>query len=189
MRAGVDVPRKPVVWEDLTTGKFHAVNNETGEEVPVDRNGRPIAQFHHGISGIASTHERNSLRLKDVALQKSLLLPEGRRPKLKKEDKITIREERVETVGRFGSKTPVEAELFLRQQVTMKQLYPELEAQRQEEEAKARYKIEELHKNYYALQASNEAGKGGPVVKKERDIKGVSRSQQYSFTSTGVFRP
>ena len=50
---------------------------ETGEEVPVDRNGRPIAQFHHGISGVASTHERNSLRLKDVALQKSLLLPEG----------------------------------------------------------------------------------------------------------------
>ena len=86
VRAGVDVPRKPVVWEDLTTGKFHAVNNETGEEVPVDRNGRPIAQFHHGISGVASTHERNSLRLKDVALQKSLLLPEGRRPKLKKED-------------------------------------------------------------------------------------------------------
>ena len=79
-------PRKPVVWEDLTTGKFHAVNNETGEHVECDRNGRPIAQFHHGISGVASTKERLGLRLKDVALQKSLLLPEQRRPRLARDE-------------------------------------------------------------------------------------------------------
>ena len=57
-------PRKPVVWEDLSTGKFHAVNNETGEKVPCDRDGRPLPQFHLDISGTASTKERMNLRLK-----------------------------------------------------------------------------------------------------------------------------
>ena len=57
-----DKPRKPVVWEDLNTGKFHAINNETGERVPCDRNGRPLPQFHNGISGIASTKQRKGLR-------------------------------------------------------------------------------------------------------------------------------
>ena len=60
----VPVPRKPVVWEDLTTGKFHAVNNETGEKVACDRNGRPLPEFHNNISGIASTKERKTIRLK-----------------------------------------------------------------------------------------------------------------------------
>ena len=56
-----DKPRKPVVWEDLNTGKFHAINNETGEKVPCDRDGRPMAQFHLDISGIATTKARLGL--------------------------------------------------------------------------------------------------------------------------------
>jgi hypothetical protein len=63
-RTAADGPRKPVVWVDLASGKFHAVNNETGEEVPTDRDGRPVPQFHHNISGVASTKTRLNLRLK-----------------------------------------------------------------------------------------------------------------------------
>lgn len=70
------VPRKPVVWEDLATGKFHAVNNETGEEVPCDRDGRPVAQFHLGVSGTASTKTRMQLRLKVRRPHKLLTLPD-----------------------------------------------------------------------------------------------------------------
>ena len=37
----------------MSTGKYHAVNNDTGEQVSCDANGRPIAQFHHNVSGVA----------------------------------------------------------------------------------------------------------------------------------------
>lgn len=213
-------PRKPVVWEDLTTGKFHAVvralkvlsggtqsaggcavdqprcldshvqNNETGEHVPCDRSGRPLPQFHLNISGTASTSERLKLRLKDTALNKSLMSTAPARPDIPRGSALAkLREERVETKGRIGIKLPSEAALFVTQQQQMRVTHPEIEAERREEEAKARHKIEELHKNYAALQASSEAGAAATVDTGVREIKNISRSELYSFTSTGVFRP
>merc|ERR1711871_1040511 len=153
-------PRKPVVWEDLSTGKFHAVNNETGEKVPCDRDGRPLPQFHLRISGIASTKERMKLRLKDTALNKSLMEPEPTRPPAPRGSALqALKEDRVETKGRFYTKLPSEAGLFLKATLQSRIDHPELEAERLEEEAKARHKIDELHKNYEALQASASANK------------------------------
>ena len=67
--------------------------------------------------------------------------------------------------------------------------HPEIEAERLEEEAKARHKIDELHKHYEALQASASANKTTKVEEKVREVKNISRSELYSFTKTGVFRP
>ena len=102
---------------------------------------------------------------------------------------MALKEERVGTKGRFYTKLPSEAKIFLKQQLEMRERYPELEAERLEEEAKARHKIEELHKNYEALQASASANKNVVVVETKKDIKNISRSELYSFTATGVFRP
>ena len=82
----------------------------------------------------------------------------------------------------------MEAEHFLQQQKALRLQYPEREERAREEEAKARRKIEELHKNYFALQASTEAGKA-PKQKEKREMPQLSRSQYYSFTATGVYRP
>ena len=183
-------PRKPVVWEDLSTGKFHAVNNETGEKVPCDRDGRPLAQFHLNISGTASTKERMKLRLKDTALNKSLLSEEPLRPEPPRGAALqALKEERTETKNRFYTKLPSEAGLFLKHTLQMRIQHPEIEAERLEEEAKARHKIDELHKNYEALQASASANKTTKVEEKVREVKNISRSELYSFTKTGVFRP
>ena len=101
-----------------------------------------------------------------------------------------LKEDRVETKGRFYSKLPSESKLFLTQQLQMRITHPELEAERLEEEAKARHKIDELHKNYEALQASASANNNALVVEKEKKvIKNISKSEFLSFTSTGVFRP
>ena len=190
MASSIVLPRKPVVWEDLSTGKFHAINNETGEKVPCDRNGRPLAQFHLDVSGTASTKERMKLRLKDTALNKSLMTPPPPRPQpLKGQALLSLKEERVETKGRFRSKLPAEAALFVKQQLQMREAYPELERERLEEEAKARHKIDELHKNYEALQASASANKVQSVEAEVKEIKNISRSEYYSFTNTGIFRP
>ena len=67
--------RKPVVWEDLSSGTFHAVNNETGEHVPCDRDGRALPRFHLDVSGIASTKERMSLRLKVHSTRRRFAAP------------------------------------------------------------------------------------------------------------------
>ena len=100
--------RKPVVWENQVDGTYYAINNSTGDRVPCDVHGRPIAQFHKGISGVASTKKRMSLHLKvllvlarfgsrvrvlavqsakvphvpaqDMELQKSLQMAEPERP-------------------------------------------------------------------------------------------------------------
>lgn len=184
------VQRKPVVWEDLTTGKFHAVNNETGEKVPCDRDGRPLAQFHLNISGIAHTKDRMKLRLKDTALNKSLMTAAPERPEsLRGSTLLALKEDRVETKGRFRSKLPTEAALFVKQQLQLREAYPELERERLEEEAKAQHKIDELHKNYEALQASASANKVTNVEQQTKEVKNISRSEYYSFTATGVFRP
>ena len=185
MASAIALPRKPVVWEDLTTGKFHAVNNETGEKVPCDRNGRPLAQFHLDVSGTATTKERMNLRLKDTALNKSLMSEAPPRPQpLRGQKLLELKEDRVETKGRFRSKLPNEAGLFVKQQKELRIMYPEIERERLEEEAKARHKIDELHKNYEALQASASANKVTSVEKETKEIKNISRSEYYSFTAT-----
>ena len=102
---------------------------------------------------------------------------------------MALKEERVGTKGRFYTKLPSEAKIFLKQQLEMRERYPELEAERLEEEAKARHKIDELHKNYAALQQSASAGTTKMVQQTEREIKNISRSEHLSFTATGVFRP
>ena len=54
----------------------------------------------------------------------------------------------------------------------------------------ARAKIEEMHKNYYALAASTKAGIVAKV-KEQIDPKTLplSRSEMWAFTATGGFRP
>ena len=79
--------------------------------------------------------------------------------------------------------------MFVKQQLQLREAYPELERERLEEEAKARHKIDELHKNYEALQASASANKVTNVEQQVKEIKNISRSEYYSFTATGVFRP
>lgn len=83
---------------------------------------------------------------------------------------------------------PIEAEHFLKQQKVLRAQYPEREERAQEEEARAKHKLDELHKNYYALQASTDAGKA-PKPKEKKQPKDLSKSQYYSFTATGVYRP
>ena len=174
------------MWEDLNTGKFHAVNNETGESVPCDSQGRTLPQFHHGVSGVASTKKRLGLTLKDTELQKSLLGPQPTRPP---EPSAAIRAERVSTTGRFGRNTPSEAAIFLKAQRRLREDYPEIEEARLEEEAKARFKIDELHKNFYALQASTQAGGAVQETTTVREVKNLVKAEHLAFTSTGVYRP
>lgn len=182
--------RKPVVWEDLTTGKYHAINNDTGELVPVDRDGRPIAQFYLGISGCASTQERTKMRLKDVALLQSLCTAEPPRPAGLKDAALlhSMREDRVETRGRFRVKPTPEPLLFLRYQKYFNETYPEVVAAAKAEDDKARRSIEEMHKNYYALQASTAAGVAAVQKVNVGATKPISKSY-LCFTATGVFRP
>ena len=97
-------------------------------------------------------------------------------------------QDRVSSKNRFGVKASLEVEHFLKQQKELRLQYPERVERAREEEAKARFKIEELHKNYFALQASNEAGKA-PVKKEKKAPAQLSRSEYYSFTKTGVYRP
>ena len=46
-----------------------------------------------------------------------------------------------------------------------------------------------FHKNYEALQASASANKVQSVEAEVKEIKNISRSEYYSFTNTGIFRP
>ena len=130
------------------------------------------------------------MRLKDTALNKSLLSEEPLRPEPPRGAALqALKEERTETKNRFYTKLPSEAGLFLKHTLQMRIQHPEIEAERLEEEAKARHKIDELHKNYEALQASASANKTTKVEEKVREVKNISRSELYSFTKTGVFRP
>lgn len=183
---GSTTVRKPAVWQDMATGRCHAVNNETGEAVPCTITGTPLPQFHKGISGVASTKQRLGLTLKDTALYKSLQGPPPARPPPLSP---RLEGERITTTGRFCAKVPCESELFLQQQLRARRDYPEIENARREEEAKARFKIDELHKNFYALQASTQNGGAVAESGSVREVKNLSRSEQYTFTATGVYRP
>ena len=178
----------PYAWQDLVTGRYHSVNNETGEHVPCDALGNSLPQFHHNVSGVASTKSRMALRLKDTALQRSLRGAPPKRPEALDE---LLLQERVATTGRFATRAPSEAALFVQQQRQRFADYPYILDSMREDEARAKHKIDELHKNYYALQASNEVGKKeAPVPVAEKPaFKNLSRSLAFSFTATGVYRP
>ena len=56
--------QQPVIWENQVVGRFHVVNNETGDHIACDPFGKPTPPFHPGITGVADTKERLSLQLK-----------------------------------------------------------------------------------------------------------------------------
>ena len=74
----------------------------------------------------------------------------------------SLRKERASTTGRFGAKTSGEIDLYEADKRSRLIKYPEIEDARLEEVEKAKFKIDELHKNYYALQSSQKAAGGGP---------------------------
>ena len=98
-----------------------------------------------------------------------------------------LKRERVSTTNRFGGKISSEIDLYLREKQRQHAQFPEREEARAEEEAKARHKIEELHKNYYALMASSDAGVQKPP-KKQPEFS-LMKSEWYAFTQTGLYRP
>ena len=66
------------------------------------------------------------------------------------------------------------------------------QAVRVDEVAKARHKIEETHKNYYALLASSDVGTAGDPLKEKKnpgETMSLMRNEWYAFTATGMFRP
>lgn len=160
------------------------VNNETGDHIPCTATGKPILPFHPGITGVASTKKRMGLKLKEKIHEQSLTKPAPPRPApLEDEQKL----ERLSTKGHFNTKPPAEVEQFLHQSAQLREQFPERELAKLEEEAKFRYKVDELHKNYYALQASERAGIQKKEVKKPN--LQLPKGQHYSFTYTGFYRP
>ena len=66
------------------------------------------------------------------------------------------------------------------------------QAVRVDEVARARHKIEETHKNYYALLASSDVGTAGDPLKEKKnpgESMSLMRNEWYAFTATGMFRP
>ena len=65
-----------------------------------------------------------------------------------------------------------------------------IQALRLAEVAKARHKIEETHKNYYALQSSQKAAEAGPAkeVEQKKEMR-LNRSKQHAYAFTGLYRP
>ena len=61
---------------------------------------------------------------------------------------------------------------------------------RLEEVEKAKFKIDELHKNYYALQSSQKAAEAGPAkeVEQKKEMR-LNRSKQHAYAFTGLYRP
>ena len=163
----------------------HIVNNETGDHIPCDAFGKAIPPFHPGITGVADTKERLSLELKDVAWDKTLQKEAPPRPGPLPNHLLR---ERVSTTNRFGGSSAGEIDLYLREKQRLLLQFPEREEARAEEEAKARHKVEELHKNYYALMASSDINQKPPQPKKPKEFS-LMKSEWYAFTSTGTYRP
>ena len=71
-------------------------------------------------------------------------------------------------------------------------IYLSDQALRLAEVAKARHKIEETHKNYYALLASSDVGTAGDPLKEKKnpgESMSLMRNEWYAFTATGMYRP
>ena len=179
----------PVIWEDQVTNKFHVVNNTNGEKVPCNQFGLPLLPFRPGISGEATTKERlRATRTTGaMAWEKSLEQPAKPRPP---PIDPSLRKERASTTGRFGAKTSGEIDLYEADKRSRLIKYPEIEEARLEEVEKAKVKIDELHKNYYALQSSQKAAEAGPAkeVEQKKEMR-LNRSKQHAYAFTGLYRP
>ena len=182
------MPKKPVVWEDLATGKSWMVNNQTGEHVACTADGAPLTFYKPGVSGKATTSmRRRTLEEGDgkVAVWRRYL--EQAEPPWPPPPDESLRADRVGTKGRFGTKIPSEIDLFLASQRRQRRMFPErVEAARLEEE-RARQKIDEMHKNFAALAASCDVN--APARVKEERHFSLSKHEQWAFTSTGMYRP
>ena len=89
------------------------------------------------------------------------------------------RRERASTTGRFGAKTSGEIDLYEADKRSRLIKYPEIEEARLEEVEKAKFKIDELHKNYYALQSSQKAAEAARFrsdTKRRISVLGLERA-------------
>mmetsp|Transcript_42188 Transcript_42188/g.92478 ORF Transcript_42188/g.92478 Transcript_42188/m.92478 type:complete len:257 (-) Transcript_42188:46-816(-) len=183
-RGPASVQATPYVWQDLATGKYHMVDNHSGRHVACTADGKPLRSFKPGISGTARPGTRSKLLDKDAAWEAYLSYPiPARAPPL---DPIH-RQERVATKGRFGTQPTCENVFFLKEQQRQKLMFPEREKLAREEEERAKNKIDELHQNFLALAASCDIN--AKTSRKERQQSTLSKSEQWAFTATGLYRP
>ena len=175
-----------MIWEDQVTNKFHVVNNTNGEKVPCNQFGLPLLPFRPGISGerrqrSGCTRPRDGDGVGEVLEQPA---------KPQRADRPSLRKERASTTGRFGAKTSGEIDLYEADKRSRLIKYPEIEEARLEEVEKAKFKIDELHKNYYALQSSQKAAEAGPAkeVEQKKEMR-LNRSKQHAYAFTGLYRP
>jgi len=169
----------------LTTGKYHTVSN-SGKHIHCTADGTPIRPYKQGVSGVAKTSVRVAHEQKIAAHEASLAdAAQGVRPP---PVDPALLQERVQTKGRFGAKTPTEIDLFLTEQARNRLMFPEREAAAREEEAQAKHKIDELHKNFAALAASSDIN-----ATHTKDISATKNLAKTcglgAFTLTGTFRP
>ena len=170
----------PHVWQDMSTGKYYMVNNDTGQRVPCDQSGKVLRKMIPGVSGIASTETRRQLVKKDAAWLEFVRKPNPPRPKPLQTANHT---ERVKTKGRFGIKLPMEAELAFKERYN-----PDREAAEKAKDEAAKLRIEEQHRNYAALASSQKSPSTHVATDMKRNFR-ITRAERVSFTSTGVFRP
>lgn len=179
-----------VVHEDLSTGRFFLINNDTGDRLSCLADGTLIRKMIPGVSGVVKTNVRKKLGYKDAAWNAYVAKPAPPRPPPLAADHLS-RADRVVTKDRFGVKLPREVELALREQRRLRALMPEREEAARAKEEAFRLKIEEQHRNSAALARSP----GSPMPNSPAQDKAarpelkVVRAEKLAFTSTGVFRP
>eukprot|EP00962_Isochrysis_galbana_P014139 scaffold4029_cov117-Isochrysis_galbana.AAC.3 len=192
MVASAAASYKPYVWNDLNTGKFHMINNVTGEKVQCTPDGVPLRKFIPGVSGVVRTKERAKLVAKDTSWSSFIhdfsLAPPARPAPFSDEE---ARSERTATKGRFGVKQKTEPDLFLREMARQRIMYPERVVLAEAAEAAARQKLEEAHKNHAALAASTDPMKMAEAAREKLANKREFKcgSDPTRFTSNMIYRP
>jgi hypothetical protein len=183
---------RPYVWTDFNTGKFHMINNVTGEKVQCTPDGEPLRKFIPGITGVVSTKERARLVAKDSSwssfIQTFSAAPPAQPPPFSDEE---ARRERTATKGRFNVQQKTEPELFLRELARQRIMYPERIVMAEAAEAAARQKVEETHKNHAALAASTDPVKAAEAAREKLTNKREFKcgSDPTRFTSNMIYRP
>lgn len=168
------------------------INNVTGEKVQCTADGEPLRKFIPGISGVVTAKERARLVAKDASwnsfIDQFTRAPPPRPPVF---DDEAARRERTATKGRFGIQQKTEPQLFLREMARQRIMYPERVSIAQAEEAAARRKLEETHKNYAALAASTDPVKAAEAAREKLANKKVYKcgSDPTRFTSNMIYRP
>ncbi|KAG8459608.1 hypothetical protein KFE25_000964 [Diacronema lutheri] len=172
--------REPYVWEDLVTGRRHVVNGDNGDHVLCDRFGEMLPVWRVGVSGVADTKTRmHDFKTKGDVLDESLRRgPEPVRPgKLADE----IRDERVQTKGRYRARPVTEPELRMREARLQKALNAEQSNTERAADAKFRQKVEEAHRNYRALEKQLGPKAGGLGGFKAQPPRRVTRADLEPF--------